>query len=130
MPKSTTTVSRAVKSAKFLLDIAASGAAIATLLGFAGSLWWVFELMEHLRPQYCLVLVAALVIGGISRQVWSFVWCLPLALNLALLASLFFTPAQDSQLEQANPNPGSTFRLLYANLDHRNKDTSQAIRYI
>ena len=130
MPKLTTVVSRAVNSAKFLLDIAASGAAIATVLGFAGSLWWVFELIEHLRPQYCLVLVTALVIGGISRRTWSFVWCLPLALNLALLAPLFFASAQGGSLEQANHIPGSTFRLLYANLDHSNKDTSQAIRYI
>ncbi|MBW4543168.1 MAG: hypothetical protein KME25_01775 [Symplocastrum torsivum CPER-KK1] len=68
MPKLTTVVLRAVNSAKFLLDIAASGAAIATVLGFAGSLWWVFELIEHLRPQYCLVLVTALVIGGISPE--------------------------------------------------------------
>jgi endonuclease/exonuclease/phosphatase (EEP) superfamily protein YafD len=119
-----------VKSAKFLLDIVASGAAIATLLGFAGSLWWVFELIEHLRPQYCLVLVAALVVGGISRRVWSFVWCLPLVLNLVLLAPLFFTSAQGSHLEPANHIPGSTFQLLYANLDHNNQDTSRAIRYI
>jgi endonuclease/exonuclease/phosphatase (EEP) superfamily protein YafD len=130
MPKPRVTLHRVVSSARFLLDVAAGGAAIATILGFAGSLWWVFEVFEYPRPQYCLILVAALVVGGISRRAWSFVWCLPLLLNLALIVPLFFTSAQGSHLEQANRIPGSTLRLLHANLDHQNKDTTQAIQYI
>lgn len=130
MPKPRATLQRVVSSARFLLDVAAGGAAIATVLGFAGSLWWVFELFEHLRPQYCLILVSALVVGGISRRAWSFVWCLPLALNLALIVPLFFTSAQGTYLQQANRVPGTTLRLLYANLDHQNQNTSRAIQYI
>ncbi len=131
MPKQKATLPRVVSSARFLLNVAAGGAAIATLLGFAGSLWWVFELLAHLRPQYCLILVAALVVGGISHRAWSFVWCLPLVLNLALIVPLFFAPAPNSDFNgQTNRAPGSTLRLLYANLDHDNKDTSRAIQYI
>lgn len=130
MPKPRVTLHTVVSSARFLLDVAAGGAAIATLLGFAGNLWWVFDLLDHPRPQYCLILVAALVVGGISRRAWSFAWCLPLALNLALIVPLFFTSPQTSQVEQANRVPGSTLRLLHVNLDHDNQDTSQAIRYI
>ena len=130
MPKPIATLQRVLSSARFLLNVAGGGAAIATILGFAGSRWWVFELLEHLRPQYCLILVLALVVGGISRRAWSFVWCFPLVLNLALIVPLFFTSAQGSHLEQANRPPSNTFRLLYANLDHDNKDTSRAIQYI
>jgi len=80
--------------------------------------------MEHFRPQYCLILVVAIVIGGISRQAWCFIWCVPLALNLALILPLFFTSAQ----VQSAPN--NTLRILHANLDHDNQDTTQAIEYI
>jgi endonuclease/exonuclease/phosphatase (EEP) superfamily protein YafD len=119
-----------VSLAKLLLNVAAGGAAIATILGFAGSQWWLFELIEHLRPQYCLILVAAIVVGGICRQAWCFVWCLPLVLNLALIVPLFFTSGQNSFLEQANLSPSTTLRILHANLDHDNQDTTKAIQYL
>lgn len=130
MPQSRVTLNKAVSLAKFLVHLAAAGAAIATILGFAGSLWWVFQLFEHPRPQYCLILISAIVVGGISRQAWSFAWCLPLFLNLTLLVPLFFTTPQDSYLAAANHVPGSTLRLLLVNLDHENKDTTSAIKYI
>lgn len=113
-----------VSLVQFLLNFAAGGATITTLLGFAGSLWWRFELIEHFRPQYCLILIAAIVLGGISRQAWSFVWCLPLALNLALLVPLFFTSGQ------INHSPNNTLRILHANLDRGNQDTTPAIQYL
>src|SRR4028119_943618 len=119
-----------VSLAKLLLNVATGGAAIATILGFAGSQWWLFELIEHLRPQYCLILVAAIVVGGICRQAWCFVWCLPLVLNLALIVPLFFTSGQNSFLQQANRSPSTTLRILHANLDHDNQDTTKAIQYL
>jgi endonuclease/exonuclease/phosphatase (EEP) superfamily protein YafD len=121
---------QAVGLANFLVHLAAGGASIATLLGFAGSLWWVFELFEHPRPQYCLILVCAIIVGGISRQAWSFAWCLPLVLNLILIVPLFFPSPQGSYLKPANPVPSETLRLLHVNLDHDNQDTSRAIHYI
>jgi endonuclease/exonuclease/phosphatase (EEP) superfamily protein YafD len=130
MPQSRLAFKRAVRLAKFLLNVAAAGATIATLLGFAGSLWWVFELFEHPRPQYCLILIAAVVVGGISRQAWSFAWCLPLLLNVVFIVPLFFSSAQGSYLQPANLIPGSSLRLLLVNLDHHNQDTSPAIQYI
>jgi endonuclease/exonuclease/phosphatase (EEP) superfamily protein YafD len=113
-----------VSFAQILLHLAAGGATITTSLGFGGSLWWRFELMEHFRPQYCLILVAAIIIGGISHQAWCFIWCIPLALNLALILPLFFTSGQ----LQVSPN--NTLRILHANLDHDNQDTAPAIQYI
>lgn len=130
MPKPRVRLNRAVSAAKFLLHLAAGGASIATVLGFAGSLWWVFELFDHPRPLYCLILVAAIVVGGISRQMASFAWCLPLLLNLVVIVPLFVSPAQDSSLASANRIHNSTLRLLLVNLDHQNQDTNPAIQYI
>ena len=130
MPQPRLTLKRAVRLAKFLLNVAAGGASVATVLSLAGNLWWVFELFEHPRPQYCLILIVAIVVGGISRQAWSFVWCLPLLLNLVLIVPLFFSSPQGSYLQPANLIPGSTLRLLLVNLDHQNQDTSPAIQYI
>ncbi len=130
MPQSRVTLKQTVRLARILVHLAAAGAAIATVLGFAGSLWWVFQLLEHPRPQYCLILIIAIVVGGISRQAWSFAWCLPLFLNLTLLVPLFFTTPQDSYFAAANHVPGTTLRLLLVNLDHENQDTTSAIKYI
>lgn len=80
--------------------------------------------MEHFRPQYCLILIASIIVGAISHQTWCFIWCVPLALNLALILPLFFTSGQ----VQAAPN--NTLKILHANLDHNNQDTSPAIEYI
>ena len=130
MPQPKVRLHRVVSLAKILLDVAAGGAAIATLLGFAGSMWWVFDILDHLRPQYCLILVAAIVVGGISRRPWSFGWCLPLLLNLALIVPLFFANPQGSHLGQANRAGGSTLRVIHATLDNENLDISRAIQYI
>ena len=130
MPQSKVTLNQAVNSAKFLLNVAAGGTSIATILGFAGSLWWVFELLEHPRPQYCLILLIAIVVGGFSRQAWSFVWCLPLVLNLALIVPLFFTSAHGSHIAQAFPSGGDTLQMIHVTLDNGNPDTTLAIEYI
>lgn len=130
MPKPKATLQRVGDLARFLLNVTAGAAAIATILGFAGSLWWVCELLDHPRPQYCLILVAALVVGGISRRAWCFVWCVPLLLNLALIVPLFFPSAQGFHLGHASPTPSTTLRILHTNLDHDNQNTSQAIQYI
>lgn len=51
-----------------LLWLAAGGAWLATLLGFAGRLWWVFDLFSHFRVQYLAgfgLLALIFAIGGI-----------------------------------------------------------------
>lgn len=130
MHKPKSPLQRAVSSARLLLDVAAGGASIATVLGFAGSMWWIFELLQHARPQYCLILVCALVVGGISRRAWSFVWCIPLLLNLALIVPLFFSSGRGSYPEQANLPQSRTLRIIHATLDNQNLDTTRAIQYI
>lgn len=80
--------------------------------------------MEHFRAQYCLILIPAIIIGAISHQSWCFIWCVPLALNLALILPLFFTSGQ------VQASPKNALKILHANLDHDNQDTTKAIEYI
>lgn len=113
-----------VSFAQILLYLVASAVAIASLLGFAGSFWWIFELLEHFRPQYCLILIPAIIVAAISRQVWCFLWFIPLALNLALILPLFFSS------NQIPPSPKNTLKILHSNLDHDNPNTNPAIEYL
>lgn len=131
MPQPKARLETAIKYAKLLINVAAGGAFCATLLGFAGNIWWMFELLDHPRPQYCLILLVALVVGGISHQAWSFIWCLPLALNLIVILPLFFTFPEASNFKgSANPPLSNTLRIIHANLDRGNLNTTPAIQYI
>jgi endonuclease/exonuclease/phosphatase (EEP) superfamily protein YafD len=112
----------------------AGGTEIATLLGFAGRLWWGFSFLDHPRPQYSLVLFVALLVGLTSRQSWQWhlLWLLPLTLNLWLLSPLFIFPSPASALSSltsSTPAPPS-FRILHATLDHDNPDLNPAIQFL
>ncbi|MBL1174843.1 endonuclease/exonuclease/phosphatase family protein [Pantanalinema sp. GBBB05] len=100
-------------------------AMIATVLGCAGRWWWIWELLDHPRPQYCLLLLPALLLGSLRRQRWSLIWIIPLLLNLGLVSPLFLPTNQTAAgLE-------TTLRLLNVTLDHDYPDrTEQAIAYI
>ncbi|HEY9616802.1 MAG TPA: endonuclease/exonuclease/phosphatase family protein [Microcoleaceae cyanobacterium] len=99
---------------------------IATILGCAGRWWWIWELLDHPRPQYCLLLLPALVLGSLRRQRWSSIWIIPLLLNLGLLSPLFLPTTQAGT---AGLEP--TLRLLNVTLDHDYPArTRQAIAYI
>ena len=62
----------AIALAKLLLNLLALLTGLATILGLFGSQWWIFEVLDHPRFQYCLILAIAMIIGGIDRQKWSF----------------------------------------------------------
>ncbi|MGI0488262.1 endonuclease/exonuclease/phosphatase family protein [Pantanalinema rosaneae CENA516] len=101
-------------------------AAIATILGCAGRWWWGWELLDHPRPQYCWMLLAALLLGGWRRQRWSLIWVLPLFLNLGLFAPLFL-PAHQVRTLASEP----TLHLLNLTLDREQPEhMGQAIAYI
>ena len=42
--------------------------ASATLAGFAGELWWAFDLCAHFRPQYTLAAVVLAVLFALTRR--------------------------------------------------------------
>ncbi len=106
-----------------LIHFAAGFGATVSLLGLAGQFWWGFELLDHPRPQYCLVLVAGALAGLLLGKRWAFVWLIPLTFNLALLAPLFFAPSRV-------PEIAPSLRLLHANLDRNNTNPDLAIRYL
>lgn len=115
-----------LKSIKRLIYGVAGIATIATVCGCAGRWWWVLELLDHPRPQYCLLLLPALLLGGVWRQRWSLIWIIPLLLNLGLLAPLFLptSPA-------ATPDSNATLHLLTITLDREHPEQAgQAIAYI
>jgi endonuclease/exonuclease/phosphatase (EEP) superfamily protein YafD len=119
------TLNQIITLAQVLLNLTAGAATIATILGFSGGLSWIFELMDHPRPQYCLILVFAIVVGGIYRQAWSFLWLIPLILNLVVILPLFFAPTDI--VSQIKDTP---FRIIHINLDRHNLNTTPAIDYM
>jgi len=101
-------------------------AALGAIATFAGFFAW-FEILDYPRPQYCLLLLPVIFVSAFSRQRWGLLCCLPLAVNLLLIAPLFLLPSSDF-------NPGETvsqpFRIIHANLDRDNQNSTPAINYI
>jgi endonuclease/exonuclease/phosphatase (EEP) superfamily protein YafD len=114
----------AIALIKLLLNILALLTGLATILGFFGSQWWIFEALDHPRIQYCLILAVALIIGGIYRQKWSFILGVPFALNLVVILPLFFHP---NLPVSSNYIP---LTILHANLDRDNLQYDRAIEYV
>lgn len=113
----------AIALAKLLLNLLALLTGLATILGLFGSQWWIFEVLDHPRFQYCLILAIAMIIGGIDRQKWSFLLGIPFALNLVAIVPLFFHP----NLPVSSSIP---LTILHANLDRDNRQYDRAIDYI
>jgi endonuclease/exonuclease/phosphatase (EEP) superfamily protein YafD len=107
-----------------LAHLAAMLAAIATFLGFLGEQWWRFELLDHLRPQYCLILGLGLLAGGILGQWWAMIWWVPLAVNFGLFLPLFLRSSRPT-----SPNLPA-LRLLHANLDRHNPQPDRVIQFL
>jgi endonuclease/exonuclease/phosphatase (EEP) superfamily protein YafD len=109
------------------VNLLAGGAAIATFLGFAGQLWWGFELLDHPRPQYSLMLLIAVIFGLVIHKhqgiLWSVIWSIPLIVNIGMLLPLFIPAVAPSSAT-------TTLRLLHANLDRDNLDSTRAIQYL
>ena len=102
-----------------------SGALIcaASLIGFGGQLWWVFELASHFRPQYALTLGLCLPLLLYRRRYrWAAVFGAFAVLNAMLLAPRLLP------LAEAAVHPGAdqtTFRVLLANVNAANRDYSK-----
>ncbi len=109
---------------KLLLNFLALLTGLATILGLFGSKWWIFEVLDHPRVQYCLILAIALIIGGIDRQKWSFLLGIPFVLNLVAIVPLFFHP---NLPVSSNSIP---LTIFHANLDRHNRQYDRAIEYI
>jgi endonuclease/exonuclease/phosphatase (EEP) superfamily protein YafD len=80
-----------------LLGVAAAMACVCTFTGFAGDLWWPFELTSHFRAQYLVVLVLSAAVYCFSgRYAAASVTTVCALINLSLILPLYFGPPADS----------------------------------
>ena len=87
---------------------------LATVVGFLGNLWWVFDLFSHFRVQYLTGLLALMVVYVLGKRRRGLVLAgVTAALNLVLIAPLYFPVAQP-------PVSDDGYRLLYANVHTEN----------
>lgn len=101
-------IGKQLGSIRLGINILAAGAALATALSLAGSWWWIFAMLEHFRPQYCLLLAIALFLDLINREPWSsqhfyLLWAIPLAIKISLLLPLFLPSVRDATDSIASP---------------------------
>ena len=100
--------------------------AAATLFGFAGGLWWVFDLFAHFRPQYVIAsLLLALFLGFASQPRWVASALAVVAVNLIPIVPLYLHPA-----EAAPPAAAGSLRLTSFNVFGYNRDYERMLRYV
>ena len=88
------------------------GAAIATGLGFLGSLWWFFDLFSHFRVQYAIaLLLAAVALVAMRRRLLGGLAILGFSINAALIVPLYIGPA--GVAAEGAPIKITTFNVLY-----------------
>jgi endonuclease/exonuclease/phosphatase (EEP) superfamily protein YafD len=101
-----------------LLTAAGTLAGFATVVGFAGQWWWVFDLASHFRVQYALALsLGSLVMLAWRQPRWAAVFAGFALINAALLAPRFLISA-----ETIAGTDGPAFRALLANVHASNRD--------
>jgi endonuclease/exonuclease/phosphatase (EEP) superfamily protein YafD len=92
-----------------LFNLLTFGFIIASLAGFLGRMWWVFDLASHFRVQYLVVLVIlGLVFGTGRRLLPACIAGIFFIMNLVLIAPLHFNGPMVNSLEES-------YRILFAN---------------
>ncbi len=106
-----------------IASIAIGGAAIASLMGLCGSLWWVFDLANHFRVQYLLVLVLGAWLATIARRYALLAMALVFVLVNAWMVAPCLAP-------RPRPPAGDRLRVLFVNVHTANRDTERVARLI
>jgi endonuclease/exonuclease/phosphatase (EEP) superfamily protein YafD len=95
------------------------------ILGFAGRLWWGFDLFSHFRVQYFVILAVSALVYLLGKQyIASGIAAGLSVINLALVVPLYFRSHTDPA------NEGNTYRLLVANVLGPNQDYDLIIALI
>jgi endonuclease/exonuclease/phosphatase (EEP) superfamily protein YafD len=98
----------------------------ATVFGFAGKLWWFFDLFAHFRPQYLVAGVLLVVILLFGRQPrWAAAALIIATLNAAHIVPLYLQPVQ-----VARPVPAGSLRLMSFNIHAPNEQHQRVLRYL
>lgn len=104
-------------AAAYLLYLLLALSSAATILGFAGRLWWMFDIVSHFRVQYGLVLIICVIVALLLRQKRITVLAMVFAAaNLSLILPLYL-PQPEHQLEQLE-----VIRTIVANVHTANHD--------
>lgn len=95
---------------KITLTVVSIGVIAATMAGFFGRLWWIFDLLSHFRVHYfVLAVVVALGLYLVGARKSALILSAFGMLNFVLMAPFFVPRARAA-------NPGETYRLLSANV--------------
>ncbi len=98
--------------------------ALATVMGFAGTWGWSFELASHFRPQYALGLAVCAGLAALARRFGAAAVAAAAALvNLALLSPSWFGAPE------ATPGP-QRLKLLIANVQLGNPDPARLVALV
>ncbi|MCC6579457.1 MAG: endonuclease/exonuclease/phosphatase family protein [Phycisphaeraceae bacterium] len=90
-------VPRGRARSRVLLVIAGGLPTVATLLGFLGLVWWPLDVLANFRFQYAVILLVTAVVSlATLRWKLALLFCLPLALNVAVILPVYL-PTTDVQ---------------------------------
>jgi endonuclease/exonuclease/phosphatase (EEP) superfamily protein YafD len=107
-------------------QVAIALTASATLAGFAGALWWAFDLFAHFRPQYTLAAVVLAVLFALTRRPGWAAGALAVAvINGVPVVSLYLPPAQ-----AADSAPAAPLRVMSFNVFNFNREYERTLRYV
>ncbi|MCH9673641.1 MAG: endonuclease/exonuclease/phosphatase family protein [Gammaproteobacteria bacterium] len=111
----------------FVVVVFAAITAISTALGFAGDLYWVFDLFSNFRMQYfAAAFVAGIALFLLDRRVLSFLCAFVALANLGVIVPLYpVAPDGEQDVEEA-----SIVKLLVLNLDVQNRQTARLLELI
>jgi len=100
--------------------------AAATLFGFAGSLWWVFDLFSHFRAQYLVAAwLLALTLVVFRDRRWALLAAALGVANLFPVVPLFLPTVQ-----AAAPVAGHPLRLVSFNVFGFNREYARLLEYV
>jgi endonuclease/exonuclease/phosphatase (EEP) superfamily protein YafD len=97
----------------------------ATIFGFAGAVWWPFDLFSHFRLQYVIALLLMLLLALLLKR-WKLAALafIGAGMNVALIAPLYFRTAPPA-------TTGPTLKLMHLNAwGSRNRDPAALARYL
>ncbi len=103
-----------------VLDIITLGILFATVFGFLGRLWWVFDLFTHFRVQYMqLCLIPFFVAMWKRRNKWAIGLVLLVCVNYAFVLPLY--------VGKPHPVHAKTVRAMLMNINAGNGNTEQVL---
>ena len=108
-----------------LLEVTAGLLCLASVTGFLGRLWWLFELPSHFRLQLAFALGLLAVVWSVRRRWPMAVVCGALALvNASLVLSLFWPAGKNL------PQSGPRLRLVSLNVNTANQRTDLVLDFL